>query len=153
MHCAALSKLRAADPLSIATSLLSVTSATIQTTKSLYDTVQQFNNQNKSLHRLQDELEELTNILFALTEVTNAETSMSALLQAPIHQYSQICREFEQSLKAFSGKSKTGSRDWAKMEFMRGDINKFIHTIAAYKLTISVALGTFTMLAIIFHLY
>jgi hypothetical protein len=142
-----------ADPLSIAASLLSVILTVIQTIKSLYDTVQQFMDCNKSLRRLQDELEELTNILFALIEVTHAETLMLALLQAPIHRYSQICSEFKQLIRAFSEKLKTDFRDWAKMEFMRGDINEFIHTIAAYKSTLSVRLGTITMLAIISHLY
>ena len=46
---------------------------------------------------------------------------------------------------AFSGKSQTGVRDWAKLEFMRGDINEFIDTVAGYKSTISVGLGTITL--------
>ncbi|EER40864.1 conserved hypothetical protein [Histoplasma capsulatum H143] len=71
--------------------------------------------------------------------------SILALLQGPIDRCSQVCREFEQSMKIFSGKSKTGFRDWTKMEFMRGDINEFIDTIAGYKSTISVGLGTITM--------
>jgi gas vesicle protein len=134
-----------ADPLSITASVLAVISAAVQSTKSLYETVQRFKDRNKTLRRLQDELEDLVNILDSLTEVTNAETSMLALLKGPIDRCSQICREFEQSMKAFSGKSKTGFRDWTKMEFMRGDINEFIDTIAGYKSTISVGLGTITV--------
>ncbi|PGG96336.1 hypothetical protein GX51_07866 [Blastomyces parvus] len=71
--------------------------------------------------------------------------SILALLQGPIGRCSQVCREFEQSMKIFSGKSKMGFRDWTKMEFMKGDINEFIDTIAGYKSTISVGLGTITM--------
>ncbi|KAF7172640.1 hypothetical protein CNMCM5623_004790 [Aspergillus felis] len=134
-----------ADPLSITASVLAVISAAVQSTRSLYETVQRYKDRNKTLRRLQDELEDLINILDSLTEVTNAETSMLALLKGPIDRCSQICHEFEQSMKAFSGKSKTGFRDWTKMEFRRGDINEFIDTIAGYKSTISVGLGTITM--------
>ncbi|KAA8646130.1 uncharacterized protein ATNIH1004_007556 [Aspergillus tanneri] len=138
-----------ADPLSITASVLAVITAAVQSTKSLYETVKRFKDRNKTLRRLQVELEDLTNILDSLTQAVNAESSMLALLQGPIGRCSQICHEFEQSMKVFNGKSKTGFRDWTKMEFMKGDINEFIDTIAGYKSTISVGLGTITMLVAI----
>ena len=135
-----------ADPLSITASLLAVTTAAVQSTKSLYETIKRFKGRDKTLRRLQDELGDLTNILDSLAQVTNAEQSMLTLLQGPIERCSQVCREFEQSMEIFRGKSKTGFRDWTKMEFMRGDMNEFIDTIAGYKSTISVGIGTITML-------
>jgi len=137
------------DPLSITASLLAVTTAAVQSTKSLFETIKRFNDRNKTLRRLQDELVDLTNILDSLAQVTHAEQSMLTLLQGPVERCSQVCREFERSMEAFSGKTKTGFRDWTKMEFMRGDINEFIDTIAGYKSTISVGLGTITMLVAI----
>ncbi|RAQ54250.1 hypothetical protein AFGD_005525 [Aspergillus flavus] len=134
-----------ADPLSIAASALAVITAAIQSTKSLVDTVKRFKDRDKTLRRLQAELEDLANILDALAHVTATEKSMLALLGDPIKRCSQICCEFEQSMNVFSEKSKMGFRDWAKMEFKRGDINDFIDTIAGYKSTISVGLGTITM--------
>ena len=50
-------------------------------------------------------------------------------------------------METFWRKSKTGLRDWTKMEFMRGDINAFIERISGYKSTISVGLGTVNMYA------
>lgn len=138
-----------ADPFSITASVLAVVTAAVQSTKSLYETVQHFKNRNKTLQRLQDELESLVNILNSLTQVANAEMSMLGLLQGPIDRCSQVCCEFEQTMKAFDGKSKMGLLDWTKMEFMRGDINEFIDTIAGYKSTIAVGLGTITMLVAI----
>ncbi|KJK65619.1 hypothetical protein P875_00010124 [Aspergillus parasiticus SU-1] len=134
-----------ADPLSIAASALAVITAAIQSTKSLVDTVKRFKGRDKTLRRLQDELEDLAKILDALAHVTATEKSMLALLGDPINRCSQICCEFERSMKVFSEKSKMGFLDWAKMEFKRGDINDFIDTIAGYKSTISVGLGTITM--------
>ncbi|EEH36492.2 hypothetical protein PAAG_06910 [Paracoccidioides lutzii Pb01] len=109
-----------ADPLSIAASALTVITAAVQSTKSLYETVKHFKDRDKTLRRLQHEFEDLANILDSLTQVANAEMSMLALLQGPVDQRSQV-------------------------EFMRGDINEFIDTIAGYKSTISVGLGTITM--------
>ncbi|KAB8279175.1 hypothetical protein BDV30DRAFT_72364 [Aspergillus minisclerotigenes] len=134
-----------ADPLSIAASALAVVTAAIQSTKSLVDTVKRFKDRDKTLRRLQAELEDLTKILDALAHVTSTEKSMLALLEDPLNRCSQICCEFERSMKVFSERSKIGFRDWAKLEFMRGDINDFIDTIAGYKSTIAVGLGTITM--------
>ncbi|EFQ99369.1 hypothetical protein MGYG_02380 [Nannizzia gypsea CBS 118893] len=133
------------DPLSITASVLAVTTVAIQSTKSLCDTVKRFRGRDKTLRRLQDELEDLANILNSLSQMSDAETPMLALLEGPIDRCSQVCDDFERSMKVFSGKSNPGFRDWTKMEFMRGDINEFIDAITGYKLTISVGLGTVTM--------
>jgi DNA mismatch repair ATPase MutS len=137
------------DPLSITASVVAVTTAAIQATKSLCEAVKRFKDRNKTLRKLQDELQNLLNILESLAQVTNVESSMLDLLQGPIRRCSQECHEFEQSLEVFSRKSETSFRDWAKMEFKRGDINEFIENIAEYKATISIGLGTITMLVAI----
>lgn len=137
-----------ADPLSVTASVLAVVIAAIQSTKSLTETVKRFKGRDKTLRRLNDELEDLTKILSALKEVCQSEESMMELLQGPVGRCRQLCSEFENSMKEFSGKSKTGLRDWAKMEFMRGDINEFMDTLTGYKSTISIGLGTITMLVV-----
>ncbi|KAL4934235.1 uncharacterized protein BDV17DRAFT_248728 [Aspergillus undulatus] len=134
-----------ADPVSITASVLAIVTAAIQSTNSLKETVRRFKERNKTLGRLQNELEDLSKILDLLEHAVNTDASVLALLQGPTARCSQLCREFEDSLKVFNGKSKTGFRDWTRMEFMRGDINEFIDTIAGYKSTISVGLGTITM--------
>ncbi|KAF3027229.1 hypothetical protein E8E12_000351 [Didymella heteroderae] len=48
-------------------------------------------------------------------------------------------------MERFSQKTKASFCDWAKLEFMRGDINEFIDTISGYKSTIAVGLGTITI--------
>ncbi|KAI9368390.1 hypothetical protein BJX61DRAFT_546571 [Aspergillus egyptiacus] len=134
-----------ADPLSITASLLAVITAAVQSVQSLHGTVKRFKERDKTLRRLQNELEDLTGILGSLGQVMDADMSMLTLLQGPVERCNQICREFEQAMENFGRKSKSGFRDWAKMEFMRGDINEFIDNIAGYKSTISVGLGTITM--------
>src|ERR1700753_2581257 len=141
------------DPLSVTASLLAVITAAVQTTKSLYETVQRYKGRNKTLQRLQDELVHLTTILDSLREVVHAEESVFKLLKDPIERCNQICHEFEETMKDFTGKSKTGIRDWTKLEFMKSGINEFIETIAGYKSTISVGLGTITMLVAITYAF
>lgn len=135
-----------ADPLSIAASMLAVITAAVESVKSLHSTVKRFKDRDMTLRRLRTELEDLTNILGSLGEVINADMPMLALLQGPVERCSQLCHDFEQAMEKFGRKSTTGFRDWAKMEFMRGDINEFIDNIAGYKSTINVGLGTITML-------
>ncbi|ETN40282.1 uncharacterized protein HMPREF1541_04558 [Cyphellophora europaea CBS 101466] len=128
------------EPLSITASLLAVTTAALQSSKSLYNTVKRFKGRDKTLRRLQGELEDLTNILASLTQVMTAEQSISTLLRGPVERCDQVCREFQQAMETFGGKPKTGVLDWAKMEFMRGGIQDFIDSLASYKSTISVGI-------------
>lgn len=129
------------DPLSITASLFAVTTAAIASAKTLRDTVKRYRERDKTLRRLEDGLRELIRILHSLSKVSDPDESMLGLLRSPVERCSQVCHEFERSMKVFGGDSKTGFRDWTRMEFMRGDINEFIDTVAGYKSTISVALG------------
>ncbi|KAL2786681.1 hypothetical protein BJX66DRAFT_312327 [Aspergillus keveii] len=134
-----------ADPVSITASVLAIITAAIQSTNTLKEIVRRFKERNKILRRLQDELEDLSKILNLLKSAVDTDASVLALLEGPVGRCSKLCREFEESIKAFAANSKTGFRDWTKMEFKRGDINEFIDTLAGYKSTISVGLGTITM--------
>ncbi len=135
-----------ADPLSIAASVVAVVTAAIQSTKALSATVKRYKDRDKTLARLQDELEDLTTVLTSLEEAANFDKPVSALLKGPVDRCGQVCREFEGAMEQFAGKAKTGRRDWVKMEFMRGNIHDFMDTLASYKSTIMVGLGTITML-------
>ncbi|KAM5372130.1 hypothetical protein ACJZ2D_007663 [Fusarium nematophilum] len=133
------------DPLSITAFSLATVTAAIQSTKSLKNTVTSFKDRDKTLARLQNTLEDLVSILDALQGAVDSGASTLALLEGPVSRCSQVCREFEIAMQAFDGKSKMGIRDWAKMEFMKGDINEFMDTLAGYKATISVSLGIINM--------
>jgi hypothetical protein len=135
-----------ADPLSITASLLAISTAAIQTVKSLCEATRRYKGRDKTLGRLQDELNQLTQILESLARTEAADESLFLLLKGPIARCTQVCQEFETSMGTFIKNGKAGFLDWAKMEFRRGDINEFIATIAVYKSTISVGLGTITLL-------
>ncbi|GJD04113.1 hypothetical protein ColKHC_12938 [Colletotrichum higginsianum] len=135
-----------ADPLSITASVLAVATAAFVSTKTLIDTVNRFKGRDKTLQRLQDELEDLLKILEMLQGISQCELSILALLEGPVRRCSELCLNFDKSMKDFTGKAtKTGFRDWAKLEFRRGDINEFIDTVSGYKSTISVGLGAINL--------
>jgi hypothetical protein len=143
-----------ADPLSVAASLLAVATAGVQSTRSLKAAANRYKTRDATLRRLLQEIEDAENILCALEHLveastsrppTDADNSMAALLTGPIERYSKVCHEFEVAMEKFTRKSKPGLIDWAKMEFMKGDINVFMDTVSAYKATISVGLGVLTM--------
>lgn len=140
---------RKAEPLIITFTVLALLTAAVQSTKSLCETVKRFKERNRTLGRLQDELEDLASMLDSLRQVTNAKTSMLAFLHDPIHRCSHICGTFEQKMEAFNQNSVKGLRDWTKMQFMGGGVHEFIDTIGGYKSTISVSLGINTMLVAI----
>ena len=133
------------DPLSISASTLTIIAATITSVKALHETVKRYKGRDKTLGRLQDGLLDLITILSSLEAAVNGDNPVLMLLKGPVDRCAKVCREFENAMKIFNGKSKTGLKDWTKMEFMRGDINEFIDTLADYKATITIGLGTITM--------
>ncbi|KAG4420660.1 hypothetical protein IFR04_006250 [Cadophora malorum] len=133
------------DPLSIGASVLTVITATITTVKTLNETVGRYRGRDKTLARLQGGLHDLISILKSLKEAAAVETPILALLKGPVSRCAQVSHEFEAAMKTFDTKSKSSLKDWTKMEFMRGDINEFIDTLADYKATITIGLGTINM--------
>ncbi|KEY74414.1 hypothetical protein S7711_04456, partial [Stachybotrys chartarum IBT 7711] len=136
-----------ADPLSVTASVLAIVTAAIQSTNSLKETVSRYRERDKTLHRLQDELEDLIKILKTLETIQVLEHSMLSLLQGPISRCTQVCYDFESSMKRFHGKTKVGFRDWTKLEFMKGNINDFMEALIGYKSTIAIGLGIITLQA------
>ena len=134
-----------ADPLSLSVSVLAIITAAIQSTKSLCAAVKRYKDRDKTLNRLHGELEDLVKVLSSLEQAVGSEASIWTLLKGPVSRCCQTCREFEEAMEKFGRKSMAGLRDWAKMEFMRDDINSFIDALAGYKSTIAVGLGTITM--------
>jgi len=135
-----------ADPPRIDASVFTVAAASIQSIICLCDAIKRYQSRDNTLKRLLGELQDLINILNQLEEVaTVQESSTFNLLGCPIGRCGELCGKFQEAMKSFSEKSKVGVRDWGKMEFMRGDINKFIETLGGYKSTITIGLGTVNM--------
>lgn len=134
-----------AEPFGTIASVGELVANACKVTQSLVDTVERYKDRDKTLRRLQDDLEDHQRILRSLETEAIVASPVFSLLESPIRRCGQLCRDFEHAMKQFASKAKMGFRDWTKMEFMRGDINEFMETLSSYKSTILVGLGYITM--------
>ena len=137
-----------AEPISVASGLVALATFALQSSKALYQAIESFKSNPKTIRDLKEELEALDGVLQSLTEtVTNFETHLDAL-KLPLHRCGTACKDFEAIVArcaAHSGTSKTSFRDWARLKYMGEDITAFRNMLAGYKSTIIIALGDANM--------
>lgn len=133
-----------ADPVSLASGLLTLATFAFQSSITLYRTIESFQSHSKRVRDLIKELEALSGVLSPLTETASAATGEElSALDLPLLRCGNSCKEFEQELikcSSRSGGSRTSFRDWAKLRYMGEDIDGFRRLLGGYKLTIIIAL-------------
>ena len=134
-----------ADPISLASGLLTLATFAFQSSITLHNTVQSFRFHPKRVRDLNEELDALSGVLRSLTETVSATTDVNlSALELPLLRCGNACKEFEQELLKCSSRSdgnRTSFRDWAKLRYMGDDIDGFRQLLAGYKSTISIALA------------
>ncbi|OJZ88789.1 hypothetical protein ASPFODRAFT_59501 [Aspergillus luchuensis CBS 106.47] len=136
-----------ADALSVASSLIALATFAFEASKSLYALVEGFKNTQRTVRELWYELESLIQVLGTLiSAVMDNEAELASLKLSFLEFREIICK-----CVAHSNGQRTSFRDWAKLQYMGGNINDLKTTLAGYKATISIALGGAT-LSDTFHL-
>ncbi len=133
-----------ADPISIASGLLALAAFALQATKSLYQAVESFQSNRRTIRELREELEALDGVLQSLHQAAANNNADLTGLKLPLFRCGKACRDFEAVIikcTAHSGGSRTSFRDWAKLKYMGDDVVGFKNMLAGYKATISIALG------------
>lgn len=134
-----------ADPLGVASALIAIVTATLQTSKALYDTIQSFRSHQRAVQLLLDELVGLNEVLQSLEKlVKSTDDATFRPLRLPLLQCQRACSDFDALMvqcSKRSGQPRTSFRDWLKVRYMESDINGFTSMLAGYKSTISIALG------------
>jgi hypothetical protein len=137
-----------ADPISLASGLLTLVVFALESSQTLYQVVQSFQSNQRIVRELRQELEALDGVLESLREtVTNSDAGFTAL-ELPLRQCGKACSEFKAIIvkcTAHSGGTRTSFRDWAKLKYMGDDIDGFKNMLAGYKSTIAIALGDANM--------
>ncbi|EDN02895.1 predicted protein [Histoplasma mississippiense (nom. inval.)] len=131
-----------AEPISLASGLLTLTAFAFKSSITLYETIKSFQSHPKTVRDLLEELEELGEVLSPLTDTVNANVDLSAL-KLPLLRCGNACKEFKEEIMKCSSRSdcrRTSFRDWAKLRYIGDDINCFTQALAGYKLTINIAL-------------
>lgn len=140
------------DPLSVVSGILAIVTATVQSSKALYQAIQSFRDHPRAVRQLINELEALTGVLHSLESLARGDASIFVPLKLPLTQCCQACGEFKALIvkhTARSRGSKSSFRDWATLRYMDSDINGFTTMLAGYKSTISVALADANLLSAI----
>ncbi|RDK41714.1 hypothetical protein M752DRAFT_319769 [Aspergillus phoenicis ATCC 13157] len=133
-----------ADALSVASSLIALATFAFEASKSLYTLVEGFKNAQRTVRELWYELESLTQVLGTLISVVMDNEAELASLKLPLLRCGKICSEFRDIIRkcmAHSNGQRTSFRDWAKLQYMGGNINNLKTMLAGYKATISITLG------------
>lgn len=137
-----------AEPISLASGLLALAAFAFQSSKSLYEVVESFHSNQRTIRDLKEELQALDEVLQSLHETaTTADTDLTAL-KLPLLRCGKACKEFEVVIvkcTAHSGGPRTSFRDWAKLIYMGDDIVGFKNMLSGYKSTITIALGDANM--------
>jgi hypothetical protein len=133
-----------AEPVGLASGLLALVTFTFQSTVTLYELVQSFQNHQQRVRELLEELCSLREVLASLANTVEAipDVDFSAL-KLPLQRCGDACAGLEQEIQRCSvhaGKGRTSFRDWAKLKYMGDDLDGFRRLLASYKLTINIAL-------------
>lgn len=133
-----------AEPISLASGLITLASFAFQSSVQLYDTIKSFDTHLRRVCDLIEELEALSEVLGPLTDIVNSDTDADLLaLKLPLLRCGSACRDFEKELLKCLSRStnkRASFRDWARLRYMGDDIDGFRRLVAGYKLTINVAL-------------
>lgn len=133
-----------AEPISIASGLVALTTFAFQSSIALYNTVQSYQSLPKRVRDLTEELETLKEVLGGLSETIHNNTGANfTALEHPLLRCGNACRDFEEEMKKCLKRSSAGRpsfRDWAKLSYMGQDIDGVRRMLAGYKSTIIIAL-------------
>ena len=133
-----------AEPISLASGLLALSTFAFQCSVSLYETVNSFRSHPKRVRELLEELEALNGVLGPLADIANTTSDIDlSALALPLLRCGSACKEFQQEIIKCSARSddnRTSFRDWARLKYLGHDINEFRLLLAGYKATISIAL-------------
>lgn len=133
-----------AEPISLASGLLTLVVFSHQACVTLYTTIQSFKGHPKRVRDLVDELKTLIGVLESLSDTVRSTTDVDlSALDLPLQRCGHACEEFLQELQKCSSRSggdRKSFRDWAKLRYMGDNIDGFKDSLAAYKSTIIVAL-------------
>lgn len=136
------------DPLSTASGVLALTLFAFNSSTVLYQLVESFRSNQRTVRELKEELEALNDVLKSLQDTVASTKTDLAILKLPLLRCGKACKDFEAVIVKCTSRSngpRTSFRDWAKLKYLGDDIAGFKNMIAGYKSTISIALGGVNM--------
>lgn len=133
-----------ADPLSVASGIVAILTAAVQSSKLLFQTIQSVRGHPRAVRQLKDELGSLNGVLQSLKAFSASEPTILLPLELPLTQCAEACSEFQKLVvkcTRHSGETRTSLRDWAKLQYKDNDVIGFTTMLSSYKSTIAIALA------------
>ena len=137
-----------AEPIGIASGVLTLATFAFKSSVSLYQAIESFKSNQRTIRELKEELEALNRVLASLRQTAANSNADLAALNLPVFRCGKACEDFEGVIvkcAAHSDRSRPSFRDWAKLRYMGDDIAGFKNMLAGYKSTINIALGDINM--------
>ncbi|KAJ5935950.1 hypothetical protein N7454_005248 [Penicillium verhagenii] len=133
-----------AEVVGTVSAITSLVTLALQSSITLYKTVQSLQSRDKVIRELRQEVEALQAVLQALEEsIYSFEVNLKALTH-PLMRCNNACNEFNTLIMKCtpnSTRERSSKRDWLRMKYMGEDITGFKDMLASYKSTISLALA------------
>ncbi|KAI9710011.1 MAG: hypothetical protein M1828_002340 [Chrysothrix sp. TS-e1954] len=133
-----------AEPISVASGLLTLAAFALQSSKMLYELVESFRSNRRIIRELKEELAALDGVLQSLYQAAGHNDADLTGLKLPVLRCGKACADFNAIIvkcTTHSGESRTSFQDWAKLKYIGDDIAGFKNMLTGYKSTISIALG------------
>jgi Fungal N-terminal domain of STAND proteins len=132
------------DPFSTAVSILTLVTFCVNSSTSLYRTIDGLKSRKQDVRYLKTEVENLNIVLQALEKNIEETTENFEVLRLILQQCDQACKDFEkevlESLRDSDGRLQE-IKAWAKLQYLGSDINNFRKLIGSYKATMTIALA------------
>ena len=124
--------------------LIALTVFAFQSSKTLFQVVDSFQNHGRNILHLKNELAALAEVLRSLQQTVDQDVADLSSLKLPLLHCGKACEEFAAVINKCSSHTKeprTSFRDWFRLSYMGKDISSFTNLLAGYKATIAIALG------------
>ncbi|KAK6357112.1 hypothetical protein TWF718_001438 [Orbilia javanica] len=131
-----------ADPISLASGILTFVAFALHASRRLYETIDSFKSNKRVVRELGEELLALQGVLVSLQDTVNSSNTDLKALELPLHRCGKACEEFDKIIAKCTSNSGgvRAIRDWAKVQYMGNDITGLRVLLAGYKSTITIAI-------------
>ncbi|KAJ6016359.1 hypothetical protein N7540_010950 [Penicillium herquei] len=134
-----------AEIIGIASGLAGLVSFTLESSRTLFSTVQSLRNREKAIRSLREALQDLQEVLEILQDSIHTSPFLnSGIIERPLDRCCKACIDFNSLIVACSEHSTPNHfsiRDWAKLRYMGEDVTGFQNMLSGYKSTITIALA------------
>ncbi|GAQ12182.1 hypothetical protein ALT_9503 [Aspergillus lentulus] len=133
-----------AEAVGLASSLVTLAGFAFQASKSLHQVLESFKSTKRTVRELRHELDALNQVIEELQKVAVDHEKDLSTLKLPLLRCGKTCQEFKDVIEKCAPRSdgqRTRIIEWARLQYMGGNISNLKATLSGYKATISIALG------------